>query len=93
MRRNATLAGGHRVEESISRLSVIGTIAELIESCLAAKVVLAQRGDPPEGFQMLDAQILILMKLAGDLELYEEVSRTVAIPEDLRDQYEGLPPR
>jgi len=81
------------VEESISRLSVIGTISELIESCLVAKDVLAQRGDPPEGYQMIDGQILILMKLADDLELYEDLKRTTAIPEYLKDQYEGPPPR
>jgi hypothetical protein len=33
---------------------------------------------------MLDAQILILMKLTDDMELYEDLKRTVAIPENLR---------
>jgi len=42
---------------------------------------------------MLDAQILILMKLTDDMELYEDLKRTVAIPENLKDQYEGPPSR
>ena len=42
---------------------------------------------------MIDGQILILMKLADDLELYEDLKRTTAIPEYLKDQYEGPPPR
>jgi len=68
---------------------VIRAISELILDCLVSREALAKRGKPREEYRTLDEQIFILMKLADTLELYEELTRTVVIPQKLKDEYWG----